>query len=206
MIEMLSALREAALTEARPALRETNAAGLAERLERGKSLEQEEPNENGPREKGAGVDEVETPEVDGAKLLSIEGGKTPPWSDLAGQFVRFDSLAERLTPGRLAMLDPSVAGREGIQFKDNGCPDFTPFAAKEVEADGLGENRAEDTKRAYELAGVDEDDYPNHVWHHVEDGRTMQLVPSDLHSVIPHTGGVSVVNALKDGREVRNYR
>jgi hypothetical protein len=29
-------------------------------------------------------------------------------------------------------------------------------------------------------------------WHHTEDGTTMQLVPSNLHNNVPHSGGVSL--------------
>lgn len=32
-----------------------------------------------------------------------------------------------------------------------------------------------------------------YTWHHVEDGRTMLLVPSDLHSAVRHTGGASLI-------------
>ena len=30
-------------------------------------------------------------------------------------------------------------------------------------------------------------------WHHVEDGRTLQLVPFDIHDAVRHTGGVAVL-------------
>ncbi|MFR3730496.1 HNH endonuclease [Lacrimispora sp.] len=30
-------------------------------------------------------------------------------------------------------------------------------------------------------------------WHHVEDGKTMMLVPTDLHSAVRHTGGASLI-------------
>ena len=30
-------------------------------------------------------------------------------------------------------------------------------------------------------------------WHHVEDGKTMQLVPSRIHSATGHTGGLAVI-------------
>lgn len=30
-----------------------------------------------------------------------------------------------------------------------------------------------------------------YVWHHVEDGKTMQLIPQDIHQHFPHTGGAS---------------
>jgi hypothetical protein len=35
-----------------------------------------------------------------------------------------------------------------------------------------------------------------HTWHHVEDGKTMQLIPWDLHDGVRHSGGVAVTKAL----------
>lgn len=35
------------------------------------------------------------------------------------------------------------------------------------------------------------------VWHHVEDAKTMQLVPEDLHRAVRHTGGVAVMKLPK---------
>jgi hypothetical protein len=32
-----------------------------------------------------------------------------------------------------------------------------------------------------------------YVWHHVEDGLTMQLVPQDIHNAARHTGGSAVI-------------
>jgi hypothetical protein len=32
-----------------------------------------------------------------------------------------------------------------------------------------------------------------YVWHHVEDGKTMQLVPQGIHSKARHTGGTAVI-------------
>ncbi|MBN1126825.1 MAG: HNH endonuclease [Sedimentisphaerales bacterium] len=34
-----------------------------------------------------------------------------------------------------------------------------------------------------------------YTWHHVEDGVTMQLVPTDLHQAVRHTGGVAVIKS-----------
>jgi hypothetical protein len=36
----------------------------------------------------------------------------------------------------------------------------------------------------------------SHTWHHVEDGKTMQLIPWDLHDGVRHSGGVAVTKAL----------
>ncbi|RYF56710.1 MAG: HNH endonuclease [Comamonadaceae bacterium] len=32
-----------------------------------------------------------------------------------------------------------------------------------------------------------------YTWHHVEDGHTLQLVPSDIHAAVRHTGGIAVL-------------
>lgn len=32
-----------------------------------------------------------------------------------------------------------------------------------------------------------------YTWHHVEAGRTMLLVPGDLHGTVRHTGGASLI-------------
>ena len=33
-----------------------------------------------------------------------------------------------------------------------------------------------------------------YTWHYVEDGMTMMLVPSDIHSAVKHTGRASLIN------------
>jgi len=44
-----------------------------------------------------------------------------------------------------------------------------------------------------EKLGLNEFEEPRHwTWHHREDGMTMQLVPTELHNNMPHTGGVSI--------------
>jgi len=34
-----------------------------------------------------------------------------------------------------------------------------------------------------------------HTWHYVEDAKTKQLVPHDLHKAIPHLGGVAAIKS-----------
>jgi hypothetical protein len=34
-----------------------------------------------------------------------------------------------------------------------------------------------------------------YTWHYVEDGKTKQLVPRDLHRAIPHSGGVAAIKS-----------
>ena len=80
----------------------------------------------------------------------------------------------------------------GVVFKDNGFPDFSPYAVKQVEIQGLTGEYDIDAQLANEALG-----YPStpkgYVWHHVEDGTTMQLIPQDVHQAARHTGGAAVI-------------
>lgn len=92
----------------------------------------------------------------------------------------------------------------------NGYPDYSRWSRGEVKIDMTGKNgvdraRADevfakqrgwtkpngepDTRQAAKYRQQNE-----LVWHHVEDGRTMQLVPKPLND-IPHSGGASIVRA-----------
>ena len=39
-----------------------------------------------------------------------------------------------------------------------------------------------------------------YTWHHCEDGKTMQLIPSDLHRGIGHDGGEKVIAQMLSGK------
>ena len=80
----------------------------------------------------------------------------------------------------------------GVWFKENGCPDFTPYADITVEVEGLTGNRKQDAKKANEATGFIKTP-KDMTWHHVEDGKTMQLVPEDLHEQVKHTGGAALL-------------
>lgn len=58
--------------------------------------------------------------------------------------------------------------------------------------DGLTGISEIDSKLANKAVG-----YPKtpegYTWHHVEDGKTMQLVPEDIHWEVMHTGGAAVI-------------
>ncbi len=49
-----------------------------------------------------------------------------------------------------------------------------------------------DEKMANKAIGLDRTP-DNYVWQYVQDGKTMQLVPKDIHAAFPHTGGASVI-------------
>jgi len=104
---------------------------------------------------------------------------------------------------------------EGIYWSAHGYPDFKPYAIKsengkpiivEIELANPS-NRQEDYRRAsrkaLEKGLIKEDDFQQYssprasdafVWHHAEDGKTMILMPRDLHEAVPHSGGISKIN------------
>jgi len=88
---------------------------------------------------------------------------------------------------------------EGVKFDADGYPDFSPYAKEAVEIDMEG-NYTTDYDKAEEAAGLDRTT-KGYTWHHHQDGKTMLLVPTDLHRNVGHTGGVSVI---KNQRELRN--
>ena len=77
-----------------------------------------------------------------------------------------------------------------VNFTKDGYPDFSDYASKEVKIPNLTGDYYEDFSKANKAAGFDNTP-PGYTWHHHQDGITMQLVPSDLHAAIRHTGGAS---------------
>ena len=64
-------------------------------------------------------------------------------------------------------------------------------ARPDPECSAVGDNRP-DAKLANEAVGL-KGTPDGYVWHHVEDGKTMQLIPKDIHDAFPHTGGASII-------------
>ena len=81
---------------------------------------------------------------------------------------------------------------KGVTFRETGFPAFTPYRQAHAEMSGLtGDVRIDGrlANQANKLPGTPE----GWTWHHVEDGRTLELVPSDLHDYVRHTGGAAVI-------------
>ncbi|MBA4026697.1 MAG: hypothetical protein C0473_00495 [Cyanobacteria bacterium DS3.002] len=97
--------------------------------------------------------------------------------------------------------------REGVRYTKEGYPDFTPFRqAIDYRFKQLFTGRDADFEKGDEFiwphlkdAKTREDERRRLglTWHHCEDGHTLQLVPYDLHSKVPHTGGIAIVEVLK---------
>ena len=74
-----------------------------------------------------------------------------------------------------------------------GYPDFEPYAmtlpnGKKTVRIELTRSRRVDEALANKAAKIEEPP-EGYTWHHVEDERTMMLVPSEFHSTVGHTGG-----------------
>jgi RHS repeat-associated protein len=80
----------------------------------------------------------------------------------------------------------------GVEFNDQGFPDFSPHSKAEVELDNLTGNYPKDAAMANEAAGFEKTP-AGYVWHHVEDSQTMQLIPQDIHKAARHTGGSAII-------------
>jgi RHS repeat-associated protein len=96
--------------------------------------------------------------------------------------------------GKKTPRNSSLAGTThpvtGIPFNANGFPDFSSVAKETVKIVYTG-TREGDYEAANLAAGLQETP-EGYTWHHVEDGTTMQLVPTDIHTATGHTGGFSM--------------
>ncbi len=101
----------------------------------------------------------------------------------------------RKVNGRNPINSKDWAGKvhpSGVRFTDEGFPDFFPWAEAKVEITGLTGKYGVDEAMALAAAGLDETPV-DMVWHHVEDGVTMILIPKSIHDAARHTGGAAVI-------------
>ena|GEM_PF-2187863 len=81
-----------------------------------------------------------------------------------------------------------------VPFTGSGHPDFSRYAIKKVQIEMTG--KTTDFAKANKAAGLTETP-TGYTWHHHQDGRTMQLIPSDIHKHVKHTGGSAIVKEKK---------
>lgn len=84
--------------------------------------------------------------------------------------------------------------KTGVPFDSHGFPDFRAAGVvkKEVKIKFTG-NRRKDENAANKEANYG-DTPKDYLWHHHQDGETMQLVPQKLHADTGHTGGFALRN------------
>ncbi len=117
--------------------------------------------------------------------LARVNGRRPINSDWAG----------RVFDGPTWTDDLAAQYPDGVRFTPEGFPDFGPYAQARVEFDaGLNGNYGHDAALANQAAGLSSTP-DGYVWHHVEDGRTLILIPQNLHQGVRHTGGASIIQS-----------
>ena len=78
-----------------------------------------------------------------------------------------------------------------VLYNSNGYPDFSPYKVEQAD-NVVGMTGVYSHDAALANARVKYSSTPEgYVWHHVEDGKTMQFIPQDIHQHFPHTGGAS---------------
>ena len=78
-----------------------------------------------------------------------------------------------------------------VLYNSNGYPDFSPYKMTQAnDVAGMTGVYSHDAALANAKDGF-KSTPEGYVWHHVEDGKTMQLIPQDIHQHFPHTGGAS---------------
>ena len=82
----------------------------------------------------------------------------------------------------------------------NGQRDFSKFArgSFSFKSGILTGDVSIDNRILKRTFGVSLDDFPDCTLHHAPDGRTLQMVPTDLHQAIRHTGGNAYIKAFTD--------
>jgi hypothetical protein len=115
-------------------------------------------------------------------------------------------------------------GLDNVCFDDLGFPDFSPFvplingvsAIVEIDMNGDRLENGDYLKAAQSLcaklgipfqkfhggATFSGKDNITYTWHHHQDGKTMMLVPTDIHST-SHSGGVKIAVSSRNGK---NYK
>jgi len=113
------------------------------------------------------------------RLRGLFGRPTKPVPIPPGTTIRNKDLAGKKHPDT------------GIPFDKDGFPDFSSVATHTVKLPHTG--TPADFTAANRAAGFASTP-PGMTWHHHQDGRTMQLVPSEIHRRTGHTGSRGIQN------------
>lgn len=99
------------------------------------------------------------------------------------------------TIGGRRPINSAYAGQvhpSGVRFTEQGFPDFSPYSEANARLTNLTGNYSKDAALANRAVGLHTTPR-DYVWHHVEDGVTMQLIPRSVHNAVRHTGGAAVI-------------
>ena len=108
----------------------------------------------------------------------LPSGRYPPNYRWAGKVYR----------GKMWTAELASKYPKGVRFNRAGFPDFSPYSIKKITFKKGFTDRAADIAAANKRFQAPD----GYTWHHVQDGRTLLLVPTDLHDAIRHGGGIAV--------------
>ncbi|ECF2471337.1 type IV secretion protein Rhs, partial [Salmonella enterica subsp. enterica serovar Oranienburg] len=102
------------------------------------------------------------------------------------------SFAGKIYPASKLPVDIRGKYPHGVPFNHAGFPDFSRYSIKNTRIE-LGASRNVDFGRADRAVGYGPGNPrpEGYTWHHHQDSGYMQLVPTDLHDAIRHSGGIS---------------
>lgn len=80
-----------------------------------------------------------------------------------------------------------------IYMSSQGFPIFDDYAIARIEFSDLVGDDGIDIARANLVHHGTQSSIPGYTWHHLEDGKTLILIPTDLHEAYRHTGGASLI-------------
>lgn len=142
-------------------------------------------------------------DADNVKGCPIEGNGGH-WSGERGNsdwYPDKEALLPRYNPENITWGEAlDKHGIDHISFKE-GEPDFSEIAQGTVEIDDFTDSRRKNFMQAdeklAEARGCSPDEIKQwreengYTWHECSDCKTMQLVPSEIHNNVAHTGGIS---------------
>ena len=146
-----------------------------------------------------------------SEILPVSGRDVKEGTEWLGAVARnSDDVPSRVRPvnGRAPINSGRYAGRtvpledlprelrnkypHSVPFSGAGFPDFSRYSIRNVRIEP-GSTRAVDFARADRAAGYSRNNPrpDGYTWHHHQDTGYMQLVPTDLHDFVKHTGGIA---------------
>ena len=114
--------------------------------------------------------------------------------DNNGRLLRNYKFAGKTIFPRKISSKLSLKYRKPIKFNKFGYPDFSNYSIKEVKTTKLTGNHQKDIRIVEKILKRKNPQWKRKIgytWHHHQDMKTMQYVPTELHSAIPHSGGAS---------------
>lgn len=102
-------------------------------------------------------------------------------------------FAGRVFPVHLMPKELRAKYPRSVRFTKGGFPDFTPYVTKKYTfKNGFVDGDKMDFAEANKALGLKARDLMGFTWHHSHDGKSLLLVPRDLHEFVRHTGGAAL--------------